>query len=244
MIDPRFVLIGAALSMVGSSWYAVLTVRGVVRPNRVSWFLWAAAPAIAFGAQVGDGVGLPAVTTLAVGLGPFVIFCASFANPSSYWRVSRFDLWCGVGAAVALLLWLVLDDPVLAVLTAVAADAIGGIPTVIKAWRRPDTERGFVYLFGTANGTLALLSLSAFDVAAVAFPLYLLLLGLTMCSIVSLRGRRFHAAADHSPDPSPTKRTCNAHPSSRPTRPHRPTRPLPHHGAPDRSVRARAENRR
>lgn len=57
-----------------------------------------------------------------------------------------------VGALVALLLWLVLDDPVLAVLTAVAADAIGGIPTVVKAWRRPDTERGFVYLFGTANG--------------------------------------------------------------------------------------------
>lgn len=241
MIDPRFVLVGAALSMLGSSWYALLTLRGVVRPNRVSWFLWSAAPAVAFGAQISDGVGLAAVTTLAVGLGPFLIFCASFVNPSSYWRVSRFDLWCGVGAVIALLLWLALDNPVLAVLTAVAADAIGGIPTVVKAWRQPDTERGFVYLLGTASGTIALLSLPVLDVTTVAFPLYLLLLGLTMCSVVSIRGRRSHTR-DHYP--APTKRIRNAHPPSRLTRSNRPTHPLPHHGSADSSVRARAGNRR
>lgn len=203
MIDPRFALLGAALSLVSSSWYAFLTLRGVVRPNRVSWFLWAAAPAIAFGAQIGDGVGLPAVTALAVGLGPFVIFCASFVNPSSYWQVSKFDLTCGAVAAVALLIWLALDDPVLAVLTAVLADAIGGVPTVSKAWRRPDTERSFVYLLGTANGTLALLSLSSFDITTVAFPVYLILLGLTMCSVATIRGRRPPATIS-SLTPSPT----------------------------------------
>ncbi|OZC53679.1 hypothetical protein CH267_15860 [Rhodococcus sp. 06-621-2] len=243
MIDPHFVLVGAALSMAGSCWYALLTLRGVVRPNRVSWFLWAAAPAIAFGAQTGHGVGLPAVTTLAVGLGPFLVFCASFANPSSsYWRLTRFDLACGVTGVAALLLWLALDDPVLAVVTAVTADAIGAIPTVVKAWRQPDTERRFVYLFGTANGTLALLALSEFAVTTVAFPLYLLLLGLTMCAVVTLRRRRIQTSDRHSH--TVTKRTSHADPPSRSARPRRAEHPVPHHGASDRGVRARAGNRR
>ena len=242
MIDPGFALLGAALSMLGSSWYAVLTLRGVVRPNRVTWFLWAAAPGIAFGAQIGDGVGLPAVTTLAVGLGPFLILCASFVNRSSYWRVSGFDLSCGVVAAVALLAWLALDDPVLAVLTALAADAIGGVPTVVKAWRQPDTERPLVYLLSAANGTLALLSLSAYDVTTVAFPIYLILLGLTLCAIVWWRGRRPGGVPDHSS--SPTKRIDDEHRPPRTARPGRPASSLPHHGAAGRGVRARAADRR
>ncbi|MBJ7289215.1 hypothetical protein [Williamsia sp.] len=241
MIDPGFALLGAALSMLGSSWYAVLTLRGVVRPNRVTWFLWAAAPGIAFGAQIGDGVGLPAVTTLAVGLGPLLILCASFANRSSYWRVSGFDLSCGVVAAVALLAWLALDDPVLAVLTALAADAIGGVPTVVKAWRHPDTERPIVYLLAAANGTLALLSLSAYDVTTVAFPVYLILLGITMCAIVSRRGRRSRALDDSTP---PTERIPDEHRPPRSARPGRPARPLPHHGVAGRGVRPRAADRR
>ncbi|GAA1458228.1 hypothetical protein [Williamsia maris] len=240
MIDPGYALLGAALSMMGSSWYAVLTLRGVVRPNRVTWFLWAAAPGIAFGAQIGDGVGLPAVTTLAVGLGPFLILCASFVNRSSYWRVSGFDRSCGAVAAVALVAWLALDDPVLAVLTAVVADAIGGVPTIVKAWRRPDTERPVVYLLAAANGSLALLSLSTYDVTTVAFPVYLILLGLTMCALVSRRGRR--PRADHSP--TPTERIDDEHRPPRAARPGRPAHPLPHHGAAGRGVRPRAADHR
>lgn len=239
MIDARFALLGAALSMVGSSWYALLTLRGTVRPNRVTWFLWAAAPAIAFGAQVSDGVGLPAVTTLAVGLGPFLVLCASYANRSSYWRMSAFDLSCGVVAAIALLVWLALDDPVLAVLIAVAADAIAGIPTVVKAWRHPDTERPVVYLLATANGTLGLLSLPERGITTVAFPVYLILLGLAMCSVVSLRGRRFRAIDNLPPS---TKRISDTHPPSLTACRCGPDDPLPHHGATSRGVRARAED--
>ncbi|MGC4961324.1 hypothetical protein [Gordonia sp. DT101] len=195
VLDPRFVLLGAAFSMVGSISYAILTVRGRVRPNRVSWFLWGAAPMIAFFAQLHDGVGLPAISTLAIGLGPFVILAASFVNRSSYWQITAFDLSCGAVSVLALVLWLTFDNPLLAVLAALAADAIGGIPTIVKAWRRPDTERSTVYVGTALNGTITLLSLQTWTLAEAAFPLYLVLLGVGLATTVKMR-----TTSDRRPD--------------------------------------------
>ncbi|MCD5422893.1 hypothetical protein LRS71_25675, partial [Rhodococcus pyridinivorans] len=191
MIDPSFVLLGAAFSLVGTLVYAAFTVRGAVRPNRVSWFLWGSAAMIAFLAQLDDGVGLPAVSMLAFAVGPFAIIAASFWNRQSCWRVSAFDLSCGTVSIVALILWLTLDSPVLAVLTAVAADAIGGIPTMVKAWKYPETERSVSYLCGTLNGLITLLSLQSWSLSQVAFPLYLVALGTSLATIIWVRGRRW-----------------------------------------------------
>ncbi|MGV9870194.1 hypothetical protein [Rhodococcus koreensis] len=195
MIDPRFVLLGAAFSLIGTFIYATLTVRGLVRPNRVSWFLWGAAAMIAFFAQLADGVGLPALSTLAFGLGPFAIIAASFTNRLSYWRISAFDLSCGSVSVVALILWLTFDSPLLAVLAALTADVIGGVPTMVKAWHHPETERSFVYVFGALNGSITLLSLQTWSVVEVAFPLYLVLLGVSLATAVRVRNRKRTRAA-------------------------------------------------
>lgn len=190
MIDPHFVILGAALSLIGSLWYAALTVRGLVRPNRVSWFLWGAAPLIGFFAQLDQGVGLPAMSTLAIGVGPLTIFAASFLNRESYWRVTRFDLSCGIIAVLALIVWTTLDNALLAVLVALAADAIGGIPTILKVWRHPESERSVPFLFGAANGAITLFSLQEWNLVAYAFPLYLTVLGVSLAITLQLRGRR------------------------------------------------------
>ena len=52
MIDERFVIIGAFLSMIGQLTYAIDTVKGKIKPNRVTWFLWALIPLIAFVAEI------------------------------------------------------------------------------------------------------------------------------------------------------------------------------------------------
>ena len=52
MIDERFVIIGAFLSMIAQLTYAIDTVKGKIKPNRVTWFLWALIPLIAFVAEI------------------------------------------------------------------------------------------------------------------------------------------------------------------------------------------------
>ena len=184
MIDPRFVWLGALLSVGGAARYAWLTSQGRTRPNRVTWFFWALAPTIGFLAQLDEGVGLPSVLTLSIGIGPALILAASFTNRDAYWRVSRFDLSCGGVSGVALFVWLALDDPTGAVVFAVLADLVAGVPTVRKAWRHPSTEHPTVFALGGLNGVIALLTIQQWDVATWAFPAYIALLGGALAVIV------------------------------------------------------------
>ena len=62
MLDPRFVIFGAAISLIGCGIYAVGTLWGRVKSNRVSWVWWAFAPLIAFAAELASGVGWQSLT--------------------------------------------------------------------------------------------------------------------------------------------------------------------------------------
>ena len=184
MIDPRFVLLGAALTLVGSSRYALATVRGRTQPNRVTWFLWALAPLIGFAAQLDDGVGWPSVLTLSIGVGPAIIFSSTFVNRRSYWRITGFDLVCGAASLGALVVWLAVPDPGAAVLAAVLADLLAGIPTIRKAWSHPETEIATPFALGLLNATITLLTLDRWDLSTWAFPVYLVALMVVLLACV------------------------------------------------------------
>lgn len=184
MIPGQFVILGAALSLLGALIYARAVVSGDVRPNRVTWFTWALAPLIAFAAQLADGAGIVAVTTLAVGLGPLLIFCASFARGAGYWRLRPFDAVCGALAVAALAGWQLTGSELLAVALALAADALGAVPTLVKAWRWPQTENGTVFRNAALNGAIGLLALDAWKPANFLFPVYLVIIGTTLWALI------------------------------------------------------------
>ena len=190
MLDPAFVFVGAAIGLAGAIQYAIATLRGRVAPNRVTWALWAAAPLIGFFAQLDSGVGLTAVLTLSVGVGPLLVLVSSFFGRASPPRITGFDILCGAISIAALIVWLLLDQPVLAVVFAVLADGAGAVPTLRKAWRHPRSESSPMYLCTAANGTIALLTVQTWTVENWVFPAYIAALGVTLAAIVILRGRR------------------------------------------------------
>jgi len=205
VIPAGFVFLGAALSLVGSLRYAQLTIRGRTRPNRVTWVLWAAAPLIGFAAQLDGGVGLPAVLTLSIGLGPAIIVAASFVNPAAYWRISRFDLGCGAVSVLALVVWLTVPDPAPAVVVAMLADLVAGIPTIRKVWTSPETEAPAPFAFAGTNGVVALLTLDRWAVEDWVFPVYIVVLGYGVSLLLltrTRRARRVAGAASGGQNPS------------------------------------------
>ncbi|MBU8828905.1 hypothetical protein [Mycolicibacterium goodii] len=157
------------------------------------------APLVAFLAQWHDGVGLAAASTLAVVIGPFTIFLASFANRSGYWRLTRFDLGCGLTSCLALILWLATKDANLALVLAIAADLIGGVPTIVKAWYHPHTERGFVYLISASNGGITLLTLQHWNFSHFGFPIFLTCFGVAMTAMVKIRASQISRDRQRAP---------------------------------------------
>ena len=133
------VIVGAVVQLLGIASYIRGTFRGETKPNRITWLMWSVAPLIATLAGLADGVRWAALPVFMSGFGPFLVFLASFVNKNSYWRLGLFDYICGVFSALALVLWWITREPVVAIVFAIASDAAAALPTVIKAWKYPET---------------------------------------------------------------------------------------------------------
>jgi hypothetical protein len=140
MLNQNFVILAALLNVIGSASYVIETLRGKAKPNRVTWFLWALSPLIAFSAELSQGVGLSSLMTFMVGFGPLAVFIASFLNRKSYWKISWLDIVCGSLSLLALVLWGLTRSGNVAIVFSIASDALAATPTLIKAWHEPETE--------------------------------------------------------------------------------------------------------
>lgn len=190
MLDERFVILGAAAALGGTGHYVWATLVGRAQPNRVTWGCWSAAPLIAFAAEVHEGVGLRSLMTFVVGVGPLFIFAASFVNPQSYWRLGPFDLACGVLSIAALVGWALTRSGVVAILLAILADFVAGVPTIVKTWRAPESEAPLIFVLSIVNAGLALLTVDEWTTANVAFPLLIMATGTTLTAIAFVRRPR------------------------------------------------------
>lgn len=176
MLPSWTLLVGVALSVVGTGNYVLATVRGQTQPNRVTWLMWAVAPLLAFAIEVQQHVGAASFTTLLFGVMPIFVLVASTKNPHGQWRVSIFDALCGVVSVVGLVVWLSTSHPTWGLVAQVVADAVAGLPTLHKAMRHPQTESPFAFTTGVINATLALLVLHHWTTAGALFPLSILVM--------------------------------------------------------------------
>ena len=174
MIDPQFVYLAAAISFIGIFIYAISTLKGKTKPNRVTWVLWTVIPLITFFAQLSEGVGAAAIFSLAYALGPLCVVIASFLNKHAYWHLNTFDYLCGVISLLALLLWAVTGNALLAIVFSILADFVAGLPTLRKSFREPATENSSAYIAGILSAGLTLFTLQSFAPTHSLFAFYIL----------------------------------------------------------------------
>lgn len=199
MIDEKFVYVAIALILFGDLSYLVYTIKGRIKPNRVTWFLWALTPLLGFAAQLSQGVGLVSLVTFTFGAVPLLIFFASFLNKKAYWKITGFDLMCGVLSLVGLALWWITQVGNLAILFSIASDGLAGVPTIMKSYRAPETENYWTYLLNSIGGAITLLTIKNWDFAHYGFPLYILVGGATLFVLIKFKlGKKIHLVVSKS----------------------------------------------
>ncbi|MCU0652748.1 MAG: hypothetical protein MUD10_00620 [Candidatus Pacebacteria bacterium] len=167
------VIVGAAAEIFGVLAYIRATLRGTTKPNRVSWFMWSLGSFVAAAAAFADGVGWAAIPVFMSGVGPFLVFMASFANKNAYWKLGKFDYLCGLFSVLALALWAATREAAVAVLFAIISDIFACVPTIAKAWKHPETESGITHIATLFNGLTSFAAIKAWNFTSYAFPVYL-----------------------------------------------------------------------
>jgi hypothetical protein len=187
MLHPNFVIVGTLIGAVGSFAYLIDTVKGKVKPNRVSFLLWSVAPFIAFAAQIKQGVGLESLMTFSTGFLPLTVFIASFVNKKAEWKLTKFDLICGALSIIGLILWLITKVGNVAIFFSIVADGLAGVPTLVKAYKYPDTEMAWPWLATVFGVVLTLLTLKEWTFANSAFIVYIFVVNTIIFSLVQFR---------------------------------------------------------
>lgn len=184
MINENFMYFGIVLNSIGMISYIIDTVKGRVKPNRVTFFLWGLAPMIAFASEITQGVGLQSLLTFSVGFWPILTLIASFLNKKSYWKITKFDMACGALSLIGLILWLVTKIGNIAIIFSILADLFAALPTIKKSYDNPETETIWPYFSAVIMTLITLLTIKKWDLPHYAFPVYILIVNIILTAFI------------------------------------------------------------
>ncbi|MDX2030258.1 MAG: hypothetical protein SF339_06295 [Blastocatellia bacterium] len=182
-----FLTISSILNLAFVVPYAYEILKGKVRPNRVSWFLWLMLGVASLLAVLQAGGRREAVFNLFFVLCEAIVFLlVLFRGASGFSRVDAVALLGGLASFVCLL---VVGDPLWTLLAVVITDLFGFLPTWLKSWRDPASESLLTY--SLALGGCLFGYLAAADAALVYFiyPLYLTIGNAALVAILFHRRR-------------------------------------------------------
>lgn len=160
-------LSGAAIGIGFTIPYIIHTVRGKTQPHLYTWLIWTVTQAIAAG---GVYVGNGGWTALGMILGACTIGCVaclSFVYGTR--NIHIIDTILLAGAATALCIWLFLENPLLAVLTATLIDFFGYIPTLRKTWQEPESETMSMWFFYVIATILSMIGLHEYNLLTMSY---------------------------------------------------------------------------
>lgn len=148
------------------------TLASRTRPQRASWLIWAVLGSIAFFSQVYEGagaslwfVGIQVSGTLTV------LMLSIWKGKGTYFRYT--DILVLTAAACGLVLWYFSQTAIYALATTITISLLGGVVTVIKAYREPSSETRSMWFLSFFASIFAALSVGQGDLILLAYPMYL-----------------------------------------------------------------------
>ena len=181
------VFIGAICGTIGAAFYIIDTLKGKTQPNRVTWLLWSITSFIALAAALSKGISWSAFPVFIIGLTSILTFFSSFVNPKAYWKLGRKDYICGLLSILALVLWGITSDANIAILFSILSDLAATLPTVIKAWKSPESESSSAYFGGLINSLSTFFVVKTWAFAEIGFVSYNILIILVILIAIYIK---------------------------------------------------------
>jgi hypothetical protein len=187
MLPAEFIVVAIVLRLLAGASYIVALLQGKARPNLVSWFFWGLTALIAFGVQLYEGAGSSALITLAIGLSPVIVVAVAIAKGQHKAKFTATDKRCAAVTVAGIAVWLVTKDPMTAMFMAIAVDYVSSLPTIVKLYKQPGSERALPYAISIAAMGVALLTVQDWQLSSWLFSAYILFINLHFVTLISTR---------------------------------------------------------
>jgi hypothetical protein len=179
MLPAGFIIVAILLRLASGASYFKATWDGTAKPSIVSWFFWSITALIAFAVQLVKGAGPEAFVTLAIGISPIAVCVAALHKGDYRITLSYSDKWCIGLTSMGIVLWLISQDPLMALLMSILADIFSSVPTILKSYRDPGSEHPTAYVLSVVSMTVTLLTITRWQPTNWLFTAYILGINLT-----------------------------------------------------------------
>lgn len=145
---------------------------GETRPHVFSWFNWGTVTGIGAYAQFALDGG-PSAWVLAVVASTcyLIAFIALFVGEKN---ITRSDWYAFIGALLAVPLWIITDNPAIALVVIIVIDGLSYYPTVRKTWFDPWGEPPASYFWAGLRYFLALFAVPDATLQTLMYPFFLM----------------------------------------------------------------------
>jgi hypothetical protein len=177
--------ISSILLVAGILPYLIGVIKGTTKPKIVTWVIWSSLTGIACAAALSEKQYPTAILLLLSSLGTLLVAIFGWKNGDK--KIERLDIICLAGAIIGLILWQVFNSPAIAVLATISIDLVGGVPTLVHSWKRPDEEAWLTFFLSFLGSLCTLLVISNWAITAFAYPLYLVLINILYTLVIVSR---------------------------------------------------------
>lgn len=138
------------------------------KPHVYSWFIWGFTSVLIFALQISHGAGAGSWTTATVAVISFIVCFMSLKNGTKY--ITTSDTIFFIMALVAAGLWLLAKQALLSSILLSLSDLLGIIPTIRKAWNKPNEETLSMWSLNTFRHGLAIVALNKYNIITMLNP--------------------------------------------------------------------------
>jgi len=187
-------IISAGLTVSAALPYIVEVLHKKTKPRVVSWFNWALLTGISGGAAIAAKQYPSATLSLAATLECLII--VGFGLKLGDRKFEFFDVTCQIGAIVGFVLWIVFNDPLIAIIASASIDFIVSLPTLKHIWQKPREETAAVFMLSAIGAIFALAAVHNPRISGLVMPIYIVAINLLMTGLFLTSSSRHERQAN------------------------------------------------
>ena len=196
-----FGMLSSVFILVGGIPYINDILKRQVKPHVLSWLGWGFITAIGAFAMLAEGSTWAVALIFANTVMCLMIAFSAMTTKTGVWPTGIQDyVFFGAGL-LGILLWQILDMPILALICAILADLAFGIPTIIKTFKDPTTETPLPWAMSVVAEIFGLLALQNFVFHEAAYTVYLFIFDMIVFLLIL---KIFKRKTIHIPETEPT----------------------------------------
>jgi hypothetical protein len=188
VLDTILIILSGILTLVSVVPYLRAIIKGTTKPRVVTWLVWSILTGIAAAATFSDGQYPTAILLTFATIATLSVVVVGWHRGDK--KIERLDIACLIAAFAGIVLWQVFNAPAIAVIATIAIDFVGGIPTLIHAWKKPHEETAITFFLWASAGLCTLIVVSHWTVTSAAYPLFLVAMNIIIATIIIIGQKR------------------------------------------------------